>query len=95
MLCYFQALEDLADAISKGTARPEDRYYISLPTPLAHSNHDLFSSYMTLGSDCTLDATISDQIYKLVNRGDTTIDQIQTKLYDFVQTNSAPNSEVR
>ncbi|KAI6646158.1 Calcium-responsive transcription factor [Oopsacas minuta] len=87
-----QALEDLADAISKGSAKPEDRYYISLPTPLAHSNHDLYASYMNLGSDCNLDASISDQIYKLVNRGVTTIDQIQTKLYEFVQSNLTQNS---
>eukprot|EP00800_Vazella_pourtalesii_P000572 TRINITY_DN10523_c0_g1_i2.p1 TRINITY_DN10523_c0_g1~~TRINITY_DN10523_c0_g1_i2.p1 ORF type:complete len:580 (-),score=102.52 TRINITY_DN10523_c0_g1_i2:620-2359(-) len=89
-----QALEDLAEAISKGSAKPEDRYYISLPTPLAHSNHDLYSSYMNLGSDCSLDAAISDQIYKLVNRGVTTIDQIQTKLYEFVQSSLAQNNEL-
>ena len=85
----------MAEAISKGSAKPEDRYYISLPTPLAHSNHDLYSSYMNLGSDCSLDAAISDQIYKLVNRGVTTIDQIQTKLYEFVQSSLAQNNEVR
>ena len=88
-----QALEDLADAICKGSARPEDRYYISLPTPLAHSNHEHFASYMNIGSTSALEPALSDQICKMLNRGLTTIDQIQSKLFEYIQSSLA-SSEV-
>lgn len=77
-----QVLEDLQQKIVTGLAKPVDRYYFLLPTPLAHTGHLV----PEIDSAPPLTQAVCDEIINQLSRGITDIANIREHIKNFVDT---------
>ncbi len=77
-----QVLEELQQKIVTGLAKPVDRYYFLLPTPLAHTGHLV----PDVDSAPPLTQAVCDEIINQLSRGITDICNIRDHIKTFVDT---------
>ena len=74
-----QLLEDLTQKIIAGIAKPIERYYFLLPTPLAHSNHGV----PEMEAAPNIVQPVADEIMNQLSHGITEIALIQDHIKNF------------
>ena len=74
-----QLLEDLTQKIIAGIAKPIERYYFLLPTPLAHSNH----SVPEMEAAPNIVQPVADEIMNQLSHGITEIALIRDHIKNF------------
>lgn len=77
-----QLLEDLTQKIIAGIAKPTERYYFLLPTPLAHSGHII----PEMESATNIAQPVADEIMNQLSHGITEIALIRDQVKNFVDT---------
>ena len=80
-----QVLEDLVQQICNGVVHPVERYCVSFPTPLAHSDH-VVSEFEEPTQD-KMNSFLFSQLIHRLNRRVVLLDEIQRNLQTFVQDN--------
>ena len=78
-----QLLDDLIQKIIAGLAKPSERYYFLLPTPMAHSGHVI----PEIESTPPIAQAVSDEIITQLSNGITDILQLQEHIKNFVNIN--------
>lgn len=80
-----QLLDDLIQKIIAGIAKPSERYYFLLPTPMAHSGHQV----PEIEAAPSIAQAISDEIITQLSNGVTDILQLQEHIRNFANVNFA------
>lgn len=82
-----QVLEDLVQQICHGLVHPVERYCVSFPTSLAHTNHVVGEFEEPTQGE--MNSSLISQLTNLLNRRIVLLDEIQRNLQTFVQNNHA------
>lgn len=83
-----QLLDDLIQKIIAGIAKPSERYYFLLPTPMAHSGHTV----PEIEAAPSIAQAISDEIITQLSTGVTDILQLQEHIRNFANVNFATDA---